>query len=221
MELHTLGHACLLVRTAGHAVLVDPGVFSPDVARRVGEVLDGDALAAVLITHAHADHVDPTALAALLGPDTQLHAEAGAAEALRGELPGHEPRVMTPGDLLEMGAFSVRVVGGAHALIHEDLPRIGNVGLLMDADGRTVFHPGDSYDVTPDGVDVLAVPLNAPWAAVRDTVDFIRAVAPGVAVPVHDALLRPERREIYLGHVRRLGGVDVHDFVEGGPLVLT
>ncbi len=94
---------------------------------------------------------------------------------------------------------------------------MGNVGLLVRAGGTTLFHPGDSYETAPEGVDVLAVPLNAPWARVGDTVDFVRAVGAPLAVPVHDGLLRPELREVYLGHVRRLGRGDVHDLVADGP----
>jgi len=46
------------------------------------------------------------------------------------------------------------------------------------ADGEpTLFHTGDMIDTTPDGVDVVAVPLNAPWCAAKETVTFLRALA--------------------------------------------
>ena len=103
----------------------------------------------------------------------------------------------------------MRGAGGRHAVIHPDVPRVGNVGLLIGtsrADGGDglLLHPGDAYDVVPADVDVLALPLNAPWAKVSETIDYLRAVRPAVAVPIHDALLQPVARAMYLGHCTRL-----------------
>lgn len=215
MEIEHLGHACLRVSHEGSSLLLDPGAFSPEVADRLPGI---EGLLAVLVTHAHPDHLDPDLVPALQqhAGEGGLHAEAGAADVAREA--GGSPQVLQVGDRLELGPFTVEVVGGRHAVIHDDVPRIGNVGLLVRAGGTTLFHPGDAYDTVPDGVDVLAVPLNAPWAAVKETVEFVRAVSPRVSVPIHDGLLRTERREVYLGHVRRLGGGDVHDPVTDGVL---
>lgn len=213
MDIEHLGHACLRVRHDGDSLLIDPGAFSPGLDAHLG---DTPRLLAVLVTHAHPDHVDPD-LVPLLGHHADsVHAEVGAADVV--ERAGGSPVLLQVGDRLQLGPFTVDVVGGQHAVIHEDVPRIGNVGLLVRAGDVTLFHPGDAYDTVPEGVDVLAAPLNAPWAAVRETVEFVRAVAPRVVVPVHDALLRPERREVYLGHVRRLGGATIHDPASDGVL---
>ena len=48
------------------------------------------------------------------------------------------------------------------------VPRCTNVGVVLQADGEpSLYHPGDAYDGEPGEVDVLAVPLNAPWAQGR------------------------------------------------------
>jgi hypothetical protein len=95
----------------------------------------------------------------------EVLAELGAADVVRQA--GGAAEVLEAGASLELGPFVVEVVGGQHAVIHPDVPRIGNVGLLVRAGGTTLFHPGDSYATAPDGVDVLAFPLNAPWAGWR------------------------------------------------------
>ena len=75
-------------------------------------------------------------------------------------------------------------------MIHRDLPRIGNVGFLLRSEGQpTLFHPGDALDAIPDGVDLLAVPAYGPWAAMKETVDFVRAVGALEGFPIHDELL--------------------------------
>ncbi|MFC3689478.1 MBL fold metallo-hydrolase [Aquipuribacter hungaricus] len=213
MRIEHLGHACLRVSHDGTSLLLDPGTFSAGLADR----LDEEPLAAVLVTHAHPDHLDPALVPRLVevAPGA-LHAEAGAADVARDA--GAEVHVLQPGTTVTVGPFEVEVVGGQHAVIHPDVPRVGNVGLLLRAGGTTLFHPGDAYDTVPDGVDVLAFALNAPWARVAETVDFVRAVGARVSVPVHDALLAPDRREVYLGHVRRLGRSDVHDPAADGVL---
>jgi L-ascorbate metabolism protein UlaG (beta-lactamase superfamily) len=207
VRLTHLGHACLLVEARGVRLLVDPGSFSSGFEEL------GD-LAAIFLTHQHADHVDVGRLPALLAasPEASVHAEPQTSaqlsenDALTGRL-----RPFAAGDSIELGGVSVRGVGGDHAVIHPDVPRVGNTGLLLTADGEpTMFHPGDAYDTAPDGVEVLAVPLSAPWAKVAETVEFVRAVSPRTAVPIHDALLTDAARGLYAGHVQRLGPKGMH-----------
>jgi len=217
-----LGHACLLVETGGARLLLDPGTFSHGFEELTG-------LDAILITHQHVDHVDVERLPALLEANdgAQLVAEPEIATELTKV--GLDARPLHPGEQLTAGSAGVRAIGGTHALIHADIPRVGNVGLVLSADGEpTLFHPGDCYearpgpDEAPGGVDVLALPLNAPWAVLRDTVDFVRAVRPRTAVPVHDALLSPTGRALYLRLIGSLAGdgTEIRDLADAGRVDL-
>jgi L-ascorbate metabolism protein UlaG (beta-lactamase superfamily) len=105
-------------------------------------------------------------------------------------------------------------------LITEALPRIGNLGLVLRAGGEpSLFHPGDAYDGAPGQVDILALPLNAPWAASRDTITFAERISPRICVPIHDALLSAIGRQLYLSQVRNLGpqAMEVRDLSDGSP----
>lgn len=214
MLLHHQGHSCLVVEAAGSRVLIDPGAFSTQWHTTTG-------LDAICVTHVHVDHCDQDNLQALLdaNPGAPLLAEPMIAEQL-GEA-GFTPTVFEAGQVQQVGGLRVEGVGGRHAVIHADIPRVGNVGMVFTADGEpTLFHPGDALEYVPDGVDVLAVPLNAPWCAFKETVEFTRSVAPGVAVPIHDALLSPTGRRIYLTQLEAQGHATVRDLRDREPVVI-
>lgn len=204
MKITHLGHACVLVETGGARILIDPGAFTPGWE----DVTD---LAAVFVTHAHPDHLDAKRLPTLLerNPSATLYTEAETARTF-----DTTPQEIIAGQAVTVGGATVTGVGSIHAEIHPDIPRIGNTGLLFAAEGEpTFFHPGDAYAETPEGVDVLGLPLNAPWAKLSETVTFGRAVKPGTAFPIHDFLLRPEARGVYLANVEKLlpEGVELAD----------
>jgi L-ascorbate metabolism protein UlaG (beta-lactamase superfamily) len=213
MRITHLGHACLLVEAGGQRILLDPGAFSPGFAGVTG--LDG-----ILITHQHPDHVDLQRLPALLeiNPQARLYAEpqAGAVLQEAGIVAEHT----AAGEVLTFGPVRVTPVGQLHALINEALPRIGNLGLVLRTDGEpSLFHPGDAYDGEPGEVDILALPLNAPWTASRDTIAFAHRISPGFCIPIHDALLSAIGRRLYLSQVKSLGPPDmqVRDLADGSP----
>lgn len=211
MEITHLGHSGLLVESGDTRILIDPGVFTPFT-----ELTDLDA---VVVTHQHPDHLDVERLPVLLeaneGVRLLVETEA-AAELDKVDLEAEALRV---DESYTVGAVTLTGVGGRHAVIHPDIPRIGNVGVLFRADGEpTLFHPGDAYEFTPPAVDVLAMPLNAPWAKLSETVDFVRAVAPGRVFPIHDYLLKVQMRAFYLGNIARLlpDGTELQDLFDAG-----
>jgi L-ascorbate metabolism protein UlaG (beta-lactamase superfamily) len=200
MRITKYGHACLLIEEGEARVLIDPGVYSQGFE----ELRD---LSAILITHQHQDHVVPAKVKALLvqNAGAGVYADEGSAKLLADE--GAAARAVRDGDELTVGGVAVAVVGRQHAEIHASMPRIPNVGYLIA--GR-FFYPGDNL-TRPDGaVEVLAVPAGAPWLKIGEAIDYVLAVRPRVAIPVHDAVLAiPEMNYGLLDRVVGPAGVEL------------
>ena len=181
MRLTKFGHSCLLVEERGTRLLLDPGTLSDGF-----EDLQG--LTAILYTHQHNDHLDPERVRRMLdgNPGVRVVSDEGSAEQL-GQA-GAEVEVTHDGDELDLGGVGVRAVGRDHAVIHPDIPIIPNVGYLV---GGRLFHPGDAFTPPGQPVEVLALPAGAPWLRLAESIDYLREVAPAVAVPVHEKLLSP------------------------------
>jgi L-ascorbate metabolism protein UlaG (beta-lactamase superfamily) len=176
VRLTKYGHACVRLDTDRGSLVLDPGVYSPDA--------DLDGVTDVLVTHEHADHVDVDRLLPLLLDGLRLHTNAAVAEQLRADH-GVEAHAVAPGESFEVAGLEVRVVGGEHAEIYDGLPGCPNVGFVLGG----AYHPGDSVHVPDHDVETLLLPVSAPWLKLAEALDFVRAVAPRRAFPVHDAML--------------------------------
>ncbi|WP_436492803.1 MBL fold metallo-hydrolase [Actinokineospora sp. HUAS TT18] len=197
MKITHFGHSCVLVETGSARLLFDPGVWSHGFE----DLRDLDA---VLITHLHGDHLDPDRLAPLMAANqhAELVVDPGSAGVL--EPLGLVARVLNAGDTATLAGATVAAVGGAHAVIHPEIEVPPNLGYVVD-DGA-FYHPGDSLFVPEQKIDVLALPTAAPWMKLAETVEYFRAIAPRVAMPIHEGWLSQ-------------GGIDssFHRFTSMGP----
>lgn len=178
MELIKFGHACVALCEGDRRLVIDPGAFSEP------EALDGAA--AVLITHEHVDHLEPERLRRAMDADPALEVwtNRSVADQLAGT--GGRVHVVGAGDAFSAAGFDVHVHGELHAVIHPEIPRIPNVGFLVEG---LVFHPGDALTVPDEPVATLLLPVHAPWSKVSEVIDYVRAVGADQAYAVHDGLL--------------------------------
>lgn len=176
MRITKYEHACLLLTVADENLVVDPGSFLSHI--------DPTGVVAIVITHEHADHWTPENVRRLLdkNPDARILGPQGVADAAA----DFEVEVVAPGDLVEVGAFKLAFYGGEHAVIHESIPVIDNVGVLINDE---FYYGGDSYAVPDVEVGTLAAPIGAPWLKIGDAMDYVLAVKPRRAFYTHDMTL--------------------------------
>jgi L-ascorbate metabolism protein UlaG (beta-lactamase superfamily) len=192
-----VGHSTVLVDLDGVRLLTDP-LLRPRLLhlRRVGKVEDGAlrGIDAVLISHAHFDHLDLPSLDRL-GRDLPIIAPRGAVGLLKrkGFTSVSELAV---GDELRVGSLVVRGVAALHK--PERMPfglRAEPMGHVIEG-SRSVYFAGDT-DVF-DGmaalapVDVALVPiwgwgpsLGTGHMNPRSAAEAARLLRASVAVPIH------------------------------------
>ncbi|MEY9932728.1 L-ascorbate metabolism protein UlaG (beta-lactamase superfamily) [Catenulispora sp. GP43] len=180
MQLLKHAHACVSLVGDQGRIVIDPGTLTPDAAEAVA------AAEAVLITHEHFDHFDEELIAKALEARPELRvygpeSVVGRWEARRGQV-----TAVAAGDRHTVGGFDIAVFGELHALIHRDMPRVTNVGYLVD---ERLYHPGDAYHVPEAPVETLLLPTSGPWTKLGEAVDYVREVAPKRAVQIHEILL--------------------------------
>jgi L-ascorbate metabolism protein UlaG (beta-lactamase superfamily) len=188
MQLTKKGHSCVrLTRDDGRVLVIDPGRFSEEDA-----ALGADA---VLVTHEHPDHFDEERLRTALeaNPAAEVWTLRSVAEQLGAAFPGRV-RTVGHGDSFTAAGFGVEVHGELHAVIHPDMPRVTNIGFLVDGE---VFHPGDALTVPDRPVHTLLLPVHAPWNKFSEIVDYAREVGAQRALAIHDGLLSDTGLGVY------------------------
>ena len=191
MRIVKFGHACVRVEHDGVAVVIDPGVFT-----ELGAVDGADA---VLITHEHADHYLPDNLRATDAPVFTIEAVAAK---IRDDAPDVAERVTVVGPGQEFDAgLPVRAVGELHAVIHPEFPRFFNSGYVVTTGGEKVYHPGDALTAPDEEVDLLCVPVSAPWLKASEAIDFARAVKAPRNLAIHDRVYSEAGLGIVDGHM--------------------
>ena len=207
MRITKFGHACVRIETGSHTIVLDPGGFTEP------EAVDGAT--AVLITHEHADHYS---VDHLRRTDAPIHTIDAVAAKIREDAPEIAERVtvVEQGQEFDPGV-PTRVVGEKHAIIHPEMQHFDNSGYLLDVEGLRVLHPGDSLTLPKAGVDLLLLPVSAPWLKISECIDFAREVGAPRSLAIHDKIYSDIGLKMADAHLNRMLGERAQAFVRLQP----
>ena len=194
-----VGHATTLIEVEGTRLLTDP-ILRPRIGhiRRIAPpppATTGDGLAAVLISHAHHDHLDLPSLRRLpTGPP--VIAPPGCAELVR-RWTRHEVREAEPGARLDVGGLELLVIDVEHDGRRFSVgPPNPAVGYIVEGSSRVAFFGDtDLFDGMAELAGELDVALIPVWGWGPKTgpghldperaAQAIALLRPRIAVPIH------------------------------------
>lgn len=186
MKITKYEHACFTIEHQGKIIVIDPGVYTTNLPSLENVV-------AIIVTHEHADHFDPAALGALIAhnPKASVVAHHNITRQFGDANETLPYKSVEAGDAIRIEPFNLEFFGGAHAIIHPDIPAIPNLGVMIN---DTVYYPGDSFADPKRPVAVLALPISAPWLKISESIDYLVSIEPTIVFPTHDAILSPVGR---------------------------
>lgn len=185
MLLTKYEHACFTLEKDNKVLVVDPGGWTTNLGPL-------ENVAAIVITHEHADHFDPSTLDAIISrsPNAVIYTHQNITSQLG------EPFMTTPvtaGDTVTIAPFTLEFFGGNHAVIHESFEPVANLGVMIN---NTVYYPGDSFVAPGVPVPVLALPVTAPWMKISEAIDFVNEVKPARVFPTHDIIASTQGKHL-------------------------
>ena len=182
LQITFVGHGTLMLGFGGKIIHVDP--FS-----RLADYSTLPKADLVLITHAHADHLDPAALAAIRTPATQVV----VAPICEGEV--GSVIVLHNGEQKQVAGVSILAVP-AYNIVHTRKngtpyhPKGEGNGYVLTFGDTRVYIAGDTENVPEmkalKDIAVAFLPMNLPYTMTPEMVaDAARAFRPRILYPYH------------------------------------
>lgn len=203
MQCFRLSHAGLVIELGDGAdrasLFIDPGDFSDE--HELGTALSAAApVAAIVITHEHADHWTPQNIAAIraAAPQAPIYTTEVAAAALR-DAGIDDAIAVRENDRKVAGPFVLDFYGRRHEVLHSSIPVIDNIGVQVNG---VLAWGGDSLARPPFPADVLGVPIGSPWSNIAQVMDFALITAPRRAYLTHDGMLSARGLGLFTQRVR-------------------
>jgi len=183
ISLRSLGHASFQINASGKVIYVD--------LKKYGKVIEPSEKAdIILVTHGHADHCSPDKIAKVQKEDTVIIAPDSCFKRFKGDV-----RSLKPGEETTIDGIDIRAVEAYNRRRFKPSgkpwhPKGYGVGYLIEAEGKTIYHAGDT-DLLPEmkslgSVDVALLPTGDKYT--MDSPEAVEAallIKPKVAIPMH------------------------------------
>ena len=175
-------HASVLIQAEGKNIYIDPV--------RPGN-FDGLPKAdLILITHDHADHMDPVTIAKLSKPGTQIMAPPAVVQTVTSadSITNGETRTWGPWTIEAIPAYNLKRGPAPGVLYH---PKGRGNGYVLTYGGKRFYFSGDTEGIPEmralKNIDVAFVCMNLPYTMTpAEAADAVKAFHPRVVIPYHD-----------------------------------
>ncbi|RKR84926.1 L-ascorbate metabolism protein UlaG (beta-lactamase superfamily) [Mucilaginibacter gracilis] len=204
MKITKYIHSCLVFEQNNFKLLVDPGNYT--FADGLLSADDFADVSAILITHIHADHLDMDNIKKIIAlSNAPVFGNKQVAQALQKE--GINAILFTDGVRM-FGQMEFKAMPIIHMpLLDSPIPEM--TGYVINGN---ILHSVDSMDASLTqiaGIDLLILPIMAPFCNELQVTQFADALKPKHILPVHDgyakAFFVKLRSQTYLKHFEARG----------------
>ncbi len=181
MIITKLGHCCMVIKEVGLTILTDPGSYTVEAQRE----LTGIDL--IVITHEHSDHYHLESLQAILKNNPKANVITNTAVGTLLAAASVSYNLLEQGRVATVKGITIQGFGNDHAPMYPPLILpVQNTGYFF---ANRFFYPGDAFFNPGKPVEILALPVVAPWMKLWEALDYAKVVKPNVTFPVHDGTL--------------------------------
>jgi len=185
MAIHVkwLGHSSFQVRAMGKIIYID--------LKKYGKVMKTPEKAdIILVTHNHGDHCSPPKTQSLRKKDTVVIAPKNCASRIGGSV-----KSLKPGEETTVAGIKIEAVEAYNTKRFKPSgkpwhPRGYGVGYLIKAEGKIIYHAGDT-DFIPEmrqlkNIDLALLPTGDKYTMDNlEAAEATIATNPKIAVPIH------------------------------------
>ncbi len=159
---------------------------------KLSKPIDADI---ILISHEHFDHCSPEDLKKISSNKTSIVAAKECLSKLR-DISGKEKLGVIPGEEKTVNGIKIRAINAYNTnKINPDTkgpfhPKEDNkVGFLIDINGVTIYHTGDS-DLIPEmsnlQPDILLIPVSDTYVmTAKEAAQAVEKIKPKIVIPMH------------------------------------
>lgn len=189
LKLTWLGHACWLIQTPRHSLLLDPFLTGSPVAPVRADQLSPDF---ILISHGHSDHVGDAPLIARRS-GAKVVAIYEIAEWMRTQHGAADTLGMNLGGSAALPFGRVKMTVAHHSSVLPDGKSGGNpCGFVITIDERRLYFAcdtalfGDMQLIGRDGLDVAVLPIGDLFTmGPDDALEAVKLLNPRKVIPSH------------------------------------
>jgi L-ascorbate metabolism protein UlaG (beta-lactamase superfamily) len=178
-----LGHASFQIEIADKVVYID--------LKRYGKIVEASEKAdIILVTHNHGDHCSPPKIEKLCKKDTIIIAPSNCASRIKGNV-----KVLKVGEEITVNSVRIAAVEAYNIKRFKSPgkpwhPKGYGVGYVMQAEGKTIYHAGDT-DFIPEmhqlkDVDLALLPTGDKYTMDNaEAADAVAVIKPKTAMAMH------------------------------------
>jgi len=181
-----LAHASFQIKAEGKTIYIDP---------YEGEYSEKADL--ILVTHSHTDHCDPDKIKNVQKEETVIIAPKDCVSII-----GRSVKTLRPGEETSVDNIRVKAVEAYNykrfrspGIPHH--PKGFGVGYLITAEGKTIYHAGDTDFISEmrklGPVDVVLLPSGGTYTMDNvEAAEAAMAINPKIVIPMHRWDTNPE-----------------------------